>query len=482
MARETSRFIDSIIKTLSSIRTGIVLLIIVVIASAAGTFILQRPLTDPDKLAKVYSPQTLAWLDRLGLTDVFHAWWFILLLALLSVTIVLASLERFPMAWRSFARPYLRPEPHFLSGLPLQQEIPIRHAATAIEAAERAFRQQRLKVQRVGRNGDTSLYAERQRIAHLAAYVVHVSLLLILIGGMVDALWGYRGFVGMTKNEQVNQIEMRDGKTRPMGFTLRCDGAGQENYPDGTPRRYWSTLAVLENGREVQRETIEVNKPLVYRGLRFFQSSYGPTGEIGSVRLLASSKADPSIRKEIELQPGVPVALDADTSVNLAGFIPDFVISGNQIASRSNELNNPAVQLSVVSKDAGESRVWLFPKFPDFPHPDNAPYAFQVRELEMGYFTGLQVSYEPGQWAVWAGVILMGVGLWMAFYLVHTRFWAVPVNDGRGRQVLWVGATASKNRDELESRFHKLVAAIEQELSVPVEMKEEEEEDSVPVA
>jgi cytochrome c biogenesis protein len=465
MAREPRSILTRLPKTLTSIRTGIVLLIIVGIVSAAGTLILQRPLTEPEQLARAYSPQTLAWLDRLGLTDVFHAWWFVVLLALLSLNIVLASLERFPVAWHEVVRPYLRPEPHFLSGLPLQKEIPIRNAESGIEAAERAFRRVGFKPQRVGRDADISLYAERHRYARLAAYVVHTSLLLILTGGMVDALWGYRGFLSLTKNEQASQIELRDGGTKSLGFTIRCDGAGQENYADGTPRRYWSTLGVLENGREVKQETIEVNKPLVYRGLRFFQSSYGPTGDIGSVRLLASSKTDPSIHKEIVLQPGVPVALDANTSVQLARFVPDFVISGNQIASRSNEPNNPAIQLSVVSKDAGESRVWLFPKFPDFPHPDNSPYAFQVRDLEMGYFTGLQVSYEPGQWAVWAGVILMGVGLCMAFYMLHIRFWAVPVSDSRGRLALWVGATASKNRDALEARFRKLVEAIEQELS-----------------
>lgn len=82
----------------------------------------------------------------------------------------------------------------------------------------------------------------------------------------------------------------------------------------------------------------------------------------------------------------------------------------------------------------------------------------------MGYFTGLQVSYEPGQWAVWAGCIMMGIGLMMAFYFVHIRYWAVPVDDGRGRQVLWIGASASKNREQFEARFRLLVKEIEKEL------------------
>ena len=78
----------------------------------------------------------------------------------------------------------------------------------------------------------------------------------------------------------------------------------------------------------------------------------------------------------------------------------------------------------------------------------------------MQHYTGLQISHEPGQWAVWAGVILMGFGLVVVFYLVHMRMWAVPVRDGRGQLVLWVGGIANKNRDVFEQRFRKLIDEI----------------------
>lgn len=462
---------DRLMRTLSSTRTGIVLLIIAGIASAAGTLVLQRPLTDPEEMARAYRPEMLRWLDALGLTDVFHAWWFAALLALLSINIVLASLERLPQAWRYITRPYRRPEAHFLAALPLHQEIPIRSKAAGVKAAERAFRRLGLKAQRVSAPGAAaeqsegdSLYAERHRFARLAAYVVHASLLLIFAGGIVDALWGYRGFVALERGQQTSVIELRDGTRKALPFTMRCDAAGQENYPDGSPRRWWSRLTVLEGGREVQRKEIEVNEPLVHSGLRFFQSSYGSTGQVGALRLIATPKGAASEAREIVLEPGRPTALNPDTTVHLAQFVPDFVLAGREIRSRSDQPNNPAIQLRVESKKSGAVTVWLFPRFPNFAHPDQSPYAFQFRDLEMGYFTGLQVAYEPGQWAVWAGVLLMGTGLIMAFYCVHVRYWAVPLSDDRGRLALWVGASASKNRDEFEAGFRRLVNEIEKEL------------------
>src|ERR1022692_1514098 len=102
MAFSLSSIPKRIHKTFANLRTGIVLLILVVISSALGTFVLQRPATDPDKLARAYSPAMLRWLDRLTLTDVFHAWWFATLLTLVSLSIILVSIDRFPNSWRFY--------------------------------------------------------------------------------------------------------------------------------------------------------------------------------------------------------------------------------------------------------------------------------------------------------------------------------------------------------------------------------------------
>jgi cytochrome c biogenesis protein len=451
-------------RAISSVHTGIVLLIIMGLTAAAGTIILQRPMTAAEKIRQAYSPATLHWLDTLGLTDVFHAWWFAALLALLGINIALASIERFPTAWHYFSRPYRRPESHFLHGLPLQKEIPVRDIRAAIVAAERAFRRFGFRPQRLGKGTDISLYVEKHRYSRLAPYIVHASLLLIFAGGIADAVWGYRGFVSLGMNDETNQIELSSGARKELPFTVRCQGAGQENYADGTPRRWWTKLAVFENGREVKQKEIAVNDPLTFGGVRLFQASYGSTGQVSSILLTATPRTGSTPAKEIKLVPDEPVGLDATTTVRLAAFVPDFVMNGDQIESRSDQPNNPAIELTVDSKESGNSTVWLFPRFRDFSHPGKSPYTFQVKNLSMGYYSGLQVAHEPGQGAVWAGVLLMGLGLALAFYFVHVRFWIVPVNDGRGRLVLWAGASASKNREDLEKRFALLVEEIEKNL------------------
>src|SRR5215468_93277 len=181
-------------ETLSSIKTGVVLLITVVILSAAGTIVLQRPVTDADEMQRAYSPQVLRILDAIGLTDVFHAWWFVTLMLLVSLSIVAASIERFPNAWRYFSRPYKYPDRNFRRGLATQKSIPIPDEEAGLVAAQRALHSIGLKAERVVQRDHFSLFAERNRFSEMAVYIVHASLLLIFLGGIVDALWGWRAF------------------------------------------------------------------------------------------------------------------------------------------------------------------------------------------------------------------------------------------------------------------------------------------------
>jgi len=450
-------------QTLAAIKTGVILLILVVILSAAGTVILQRPATDPDEMQRAYSPQVLRLLDGLRLTDVFHAWWFVLLLSLVSLSIIAASIQRFPNSWRFFSRPYKSPDETFRKALPNHVLIPIKDEEAALSAAERSLQKAGFKPERIVRENSFSLFGERNRLAEMAVYIVHASLLLIFLGSSIDAIFGWRAFVTLTRGQQSSQAQPQNGSPRKLPFAIRCDGAGQENYPDGTPKRWWSDLAVVENDQVVLRKQIVVNDPLVYRGVRFYQASYGKTGKIDRLVLTATPR-DGQAPKDLTIGLDETLPLDADTTVRLAEFIPDYVERDGQVYSRSNSLENPAAHLVVESKKTGKAvNVWL-PPIEGLEQNASSPYAFGGKDVQMAYFTGLDVSHEPGQWSVWAGVLVMGLGLAVVFYLVHVRIWVVPVRDARGQLALWIGGTANKNKDAFEQRFSKLVEQIKIEL------------------
>jgi cytochrome c biogenesis protein len=452
-------------RTIASIQTGVVLLILVVIFAAAGTIVLQRPATEADEMQSAYSPHVLRILDTVGLTDVFHAWWFLGLMLLVSLCIVAASIDRFPNSWRYFSRPYKYPDPSFRRALHPQKSLAIADEESGLVAAERALHSLGFKPERVVREDHFGIFAERHRISELAVYIVHASLLLIFFGTIVDGLWGWRGTLNLNEGQTSNLVELRDGATRTLPFAIRCDTAGQENYKDGTPKKWWSKLAVVADGRDVKTKEIVVNDPLLYSGVRFYQSSYGPNGKVDKLTLVATPSSGSGEKQEIGLAVNDSVPLDADTSVRFAEFIPDYAVRDGQVYRKSNELENPAAHLIVTSKKAGKDFDVWFPAMDGVADNSKAPYFFQATDLKMGHFTGLQVSHEPGQWGVWSGVVLMGIGLAFVFYVVHMRFWVVPVCDPKtGKRSLWFGGTANRNRDAFEQRFNNLVTLAEEEL------------------
>jgi cytochrome c biogenesis protein len=315
----------------------------------------------------------------------------------------------------------------------------------------------------VVREDHFSIFAERSRISEMAVYIVHASLLLIFFGGIVDGIYGWRGTLNLNEGETSNQVELRNGATRTLPFAIRCDTAGQENYKDGSPKRWWSKLVVVKDGQDVQKKEIVVNDPLVYRGVRFYQSSFGPNGRVEKL-VLQATPSHAGEKREVAFSVNESAALDAETTVRFAEFIPDFAVRDGQVYRRSNELGSPAARLVVSTKAGKTFDVWL-PAMDGIGDNATAPYQFEATDLKMGHFTGLQVSHEPGQWGVWAGVVLMGIGLGFVFYVVHMRFWAAPVRDEKsGKYSLWIGGSANRNRDAFEQRFNDLVAAIETEL------------------
>jgi cytochrome c biogenesis protein len=468
--------LNRVLKALSSVKTGVVLLILVVIASAIGTIVLQRPTTDADQIERTYSPQTLLWLNRLGLTDVFHSWWFATLLALVATSIILVSIDRFPRAWKVLTRPYKATDSHFRAVLPTQEKIAIKDGPVALEVADRAFRKAGLRPERITTGKDVSLYAERNRMSVLAVYIVHASLLMIFAGGIVDAIYGYKGFLTLTKGQSVSEIQLSDNRIQKLPFALRFDTGAREDYPDGSPKQWWSEVTVLDNGSVVQKKKIEVNEPLVRNGIRFFQSSFGTSDEIDSITVTATDKLNKSDSREITLSGQQPQQLSADTTVAIGRFIPDYVIRDNEIYKRSNSAVNPAIQLLVQKAGTAPKEVWLFPSTPDAPPAEFESYqfAFKPGTGTLAPFTGLAVSHEPGQWAVWGGCVLMGIGLALAFYCVHRRYWAAISDDPKLGRVLWIGTQADKNREHYAEEFQSIIGDIRAELLLQSSVTAEE--------
>ena len=467
---------DRSLQFFSSLKCGLLLLGLLGVSTILGTFILQKPMAQEGQIEQVYAPQVVRLLNALGLFDVFHTWWFILLLGLLGANITLASIERFPQVWRLFVRPHFLADETFIRALPFKREIPLGpHApeegmALAVLTLESLRHPPRPDTLCKG-----TLYVEKHRLVRLAPYLVHASLLVVFAGAIFDGTYGYKGYINLQSGMSTDAVDPLNGPgaRHHLDFTLRCDGAGMDTYPDGSPRQYWSQLTVLENGHEAARKKIYVNDPLTYKGVRFFQATYNPTGSPRNLVLEANWVANGVEKRQVlTMAPGAPAQLgDQGAAVTLVSFIPDYVLQGNQITTRSAEPRNPAIELEVTRPQSQPTHAWVLAKSPQLTPPNDTGISFRYESVEMDAVTGLQVAHEPGQWLIWAGCLLLTTGLMLALYLSHIRIWGIVGRNSKGQPVLLLGGQPSKYRENFEHRFHELADKIETSLArTPEEM------------
>ena len=455
-------------QTLASVRTGIFLILIVGIFAAAGTVILQRPTTEPDAMQRSYSPETLQWLDRLGLTDIYHSWWFLTLLCLFCVCLIFVSLDRWPNAWKVYSRPVRFAAPHFRLGLPQTAKLPVSDGAAALSTTERVLARFGFKAERVTEEGATGLFAEKQRFSVLAVFIVHLSLLFIFAGYIVDGVVGYRGYMNIPEGSTLGQITISDNRggesKRALPFLVRCDGAGEETYADGSPKKWWSKLVVIENGKEAVSKMIVVNDPLVYKGIHIYQSSMGQSGTPRALTFTATPTGGGEAVNVMVPLNGVAALPDGE-NLSILRWVPDYYVQDNEVFQKSDDPSNPAVQLGLTNAQGQTKKLWILYSQLNSTKGQDAPYEFAIKSAAWAKYTGLEVSHHPGQMGVWIGVVLMALGLVIAFYTHHVRIWAAIAEDGQGGKLLWIGGTTNKNRDKFKLTFEQIKTALSQELS-----------------
>ncbi len=452
--------LDSVLRSLSSVKFGIGLMIVLAAAVILGTLVVQAPMAEPGQIEQLYAPQTRQVFEALGLFDVFHSGWFIALLGLLCLNITFASIDRFPGTWQYLRYPQMELDESSIEALELHSIQTQNLGPQQLEAnVLDRFRNFGFNVHRSANGLRTVIFGEKGKYSRLAVYLVHASLLLIFLGAMIDSVFGFRAYLSLPEGESSDRVELRtQNATMQLPFHIRCDAAGVEHYADGTPKKWWSDLVVLQNGQPVSRKHILVNDPMDFGGIRIFQSSFGSSGNPREFALTVKPKNGANAETSpLVLRPGEVAKLkEMNIAVRALQFIPDFVMHGSAIHSRSNEPSNPALELEVSRSDGTQWKTWAFQNMPDSHGTPNLPYDVRFESVRMNHFTGLQIAKQPGQNVIWAGCFLMVAGLIVSFYASHQRVWALLRVNDRGQNVLWLGGTSNKNKLDFERKFRAL--------------------------
>lgn len=391
----------------TSTKVAVVLILVTLIAAFLGALFPQAPSWASS------SPQDYAqWLNGIrqrhgGLTDFYNAIglfdaygsiWFRALCSLLIINTVTCTINRIPGIWRSVFGSKVVMGDGFFANSGHRASLP----GMQLDRVTDTLRQARYRIKVAQDGATTYLYADRNAWAKLGTLGTHLSIVLFLAGAILGGLFGWAN----------DEVVIGEGSsfTVPRGynFQVRLNDFQEEWYIQGMPKSYSSDLSVIDGGQEVERKTIQVNDPLVYKGIKFSQAFYGvaPAVEV-------TDSQGKVVYSDI-------VQLGSSTSrANYEiGVLP---LSANRYLTVGRPKNASGaaaarLDLTVYSGSAKETSILDLNK--SVKSGDSTITFVGDRE-----YTGLRVSTDPGTPIIWIASALMLLGMCSTFYFPRRRLW-----------------------------------------------------------
>jgi len=413
---------DRVWNFFASVDLAVALFIIISIGAAIGTVIPQS--IEPEPVIRFFSKfmsvssahKTYEIVSLFDLNNVYHSWWFTFLLFMFALNLIVCSIDRLPSLLKSFktsTKPY---PPEIFEKMPIKKTIEINNDKI-LEKVKEVLKKKGFLTHLFETSEGVQIQARKWSKTRLAVYLTHLSILIILSGALIGTFFGFRGSMNIVEGTGLNFAISDEGKAIPLGFEVRCDKFEVEYYENsGMPKAYRSYLRIIENDQIVKENiVIEVNQPFTYKGITFYQASYGfqPT-EHAEFRFTYVDKTGKQydINARFEEKFKIP-------GTSVTAYVIDFspalgVDEEGRLFNMSTDMINPAV-LVVFEEKGNKTQQWILSKIPE---TWETPYGkLRFNELWGVQFTGLQVRQDPGVPLIYVGSILICIGLFICLFL-----------------------------------------------------------------
>ena len=263
--------------------------------------------------------------------------------------------------------------------------------------------------------------------------MTHASILVIVAGALWSTAASFR---------YPSQAYLSAGGTLDIlagGFTVRVDDAWTEVSETGMPIEYVSLVTVFENGREVRRHRIEVNHPLVHRGIGVYQLEMLPSATTVECALLdvvvpgvEGGRDGRAVRVDAPFGEETPVP-GTGLSVKVVAFYADFAydIERGTAGLRSVMHENPAVLVQVWEAGRVVGERWVFAAFAGHEGDSALPCRLFLLDYTPDFRNGLtrfEISRQPGAPLLFTGFAAMSFGLALVFWV------RIPAAAGRAKK------------------------------------------------
>jgi len=351
-------------RQLTSMRTALVLLLMLALAAIPGSLIPQNS-QNPMAVSEYFEKhKSLAiWFQRFSLFDVYSSPWFSAIYILLFVSLIGCVLPRSIEHFHAMRA--LPPKtPKNLSRLEYHQSWPA--TGEELEIAKAWFKAKKFRML----ESEGTISAEKGYLRETGNLFFHISLILILVGVLVGGLFGVRGSAIVSQGERfVNNSTSYDtisfgqisNENSLPPFTITVNKfVAKYNTLTSAPEDYTLYVTtVAEPGAKPKQQLVKVNSPLTFGSTRIYLQANG----YSPIVTVQDKKGNVTFQGPVPFLPqdgnlrsiGAIKVPDGNPQLGfVSSFVPTYARSAKQGAiSVFPELLDPKLLFSIWQGDLG---------------------------------------------------------------------------------------------------------------------------------
>jgi cytochrome c biogenesis protein len=414
-------------RNVADLRFSIFILLLISFFSIAGTVIeqdqsieiykLNYPLTNP-----VFGFLTWDLIIKFGLNHVYKTWWFFTLIFLFGLSLISCTfLQQLPSLKIARRCQFFRTTGQFdrLKISTILNNFSFNNIIYRIKEKQYSIFQQK-----------NIIYCYKGLIGRIAPILVHFSMILVLTGTIIGSLFGFKAqeIVPKTENFHIQNIINNGQFTIIPNTSARINDFWITYTKNKTISQFYSDISVLNNqGNEIDRKTISVNFPLIYKGIYYYQTDWNLIGlrfqnlaneiiEYPLINVLNNQNKVwlTWIANNNSLNEGLIAIID-----NLEGYCSIYnergTFLGNLELNEMVNFNKPIVLSEIISS------------------------------------TGLQIKTDPGIPIIYLGFFFLMLSTLIS-YITYSQIWIIQKNHK-----LFIGGTTNRALFDFELEFLKFI-------------------------
>lgn len=477
--------VDKVWNFFSSVKVGVWLIVIILIASAVGTIFPQQMYipSNVDPLQFYYEQYGILgyFYFKLGFQNLYSSWWYLILLALLGLSLIIASIDRVIPLYRSLKNQKVTKHAGFLKRQRIFGRTSVVNHPKVIMKIKENLVKKRYKI----REENGNLLAEKGRFSRWGPYVNHLGLVIFLIGGLL------RFYPGMYLDET---LWIRDGETKVIPGTegkyyLKNNKFILETYEGekykvavervgGVAQNYQTNITLYENTNlgvigsdpkleKVKSDKIKVNHPIKVENLSLYQVAY-QLDEMYKLSLTLNEKTTGKSFGRINvnlMNPKKNYELGKGYKIEMMEYFPDFEFSKEGPTTKSKLPNNPAFVFKMFTPKTPKGEINFIGIGRNMEPVGENLFEMKFAGVQTRNITALTIRKDHTLGILAIGGLIFMIGVVQGLYWNHRRIW-IQVVDGE----IWLSGHTNKNWSSLKK---DIMSGIEgTDLTVPKDQKE----------